>query len=318
MTGAVSRQSDVVRRHWVAAAEAIAATAGRRDDAPATDDEAWGYLTAEPGGVDYLEVEPNGQAAWWLLPRQCAADRVVVCLHGGGFVSGSVHTHRKLFAHLAKAAGVRGLVVGYPTAPGRTHPAQVDAVTDAYRWLLDQGVRAQHVAFAGDSAGGALAITVQLRARERGLPLPAAAMPFSPWVDLLARGHSYTPNHDRDPLFRAEFVRGLAATFLGPQGDPADPLASPLHADLRGLGPLYIQVGGDEALLDDAQRLAAYARRAGVEVRIDVFPGMLHTFQMAAGRAPEADDAIRRMAAWLRPRIGLSHAPALTGGNGRP
>jgi acetyl esterase/lipase len=100
-------------------------------------------------------------------------------------------------------------------------------------------------------------------------------------------------------------ARGLASSFLGEAGDPRDPLASPLYADLSGLGPVYIQAGGDETLLDDARRLDEHARKAGVDARLDVFPGMLHTFQMAAGRAPEADDAIRRMAGWVRPRLGL-------------
>jgi acetyl esterase/lipase len=93
--------------------------------------------------------------------------------------------------------------------------------------------------------------------------------------------------------------------FLGEGGDPRDPLASPLYADLSGLGPIYIQAGGDETLLDDARQLAEHARRAGVDTRLDVFPDMLHTFQMAAGRAPEADEAIRRMATWVRPKLGL-------------
>jgi epsilon-lactone hydrolase len=100
-------------------------------------------------------------------------------------------------------------------------------------------------------------------------------------------------------------VRGLAGGFLGEAGDPRDPLANPLYADLSGLGPVYLQAGGDETLLDDARRLEEHARKAGVEARLDVFPGMLHTFQMAAGRAPEADDAIGRLADWIRPRLGL-------------
>jgi acetyl esterase/lipase len=106
-------------------------------------------------------------------------------------------------------------------------------------------------------------------------------------------------------LFQREFVRGLMQAFLGDGGDPRDPLAGPLYADLTGFGPVYIQVGGDETLLDDARQLDEHARKEGVEVRLDVFPGMLHTFQMAAGRAPEADDAIRRMADWVRPELGL-------------
>ena len=118
-------------------------------------------------------------------------------------------------------------------------------------------------------------------------------------------GESFETNRDKDPFFRRELVRGLIRSFLGEAADPRDPLVNPLHADLTGLGPVYIQVGGDETLLDDGRLLNDRARKAGVDVRLDVFPGMLHTFQMAAGRAPEADDAIRRMADWVRPKLGL-------------
>jgi len=240
----------------------------------------------------------------WLVPKGSRTDRVLLCLHGGGFVSGSIYTHRKMFGHLAKAAGTRALLVGYRLLPeGGGYPVPVDEAEAAYRWLLEQGIEPGHIAFAGDSVGGWLAITVQLRARARGLPLPAAALLMSPVSDLEAVGESYDVG--TDPLFHRDFVQGLMRGFLGPAGDPRDPLASPLHADLTGLGPVYIQVGGDEALLDDARSLDEHARKAGLDARLDVFPGRLHTFQMAAGRAPEADDAINRMASWLRPRLGL-------------
>ncbi|MBT2212099.1 alpha/beta hydrolase [Actinomadura sp. NEAU-AAG7] len=295
-----SKQSEAVRRHWAAARLAMV-----RPDAEQPDGESWGDLTAEPRGVDYIEVEAAGLPAMWLVPKRRVQDRVLLCLHGGGYIGGSLYTHRKMFGHLAKAAGVRALVVDYRLAPAHTHPAQVDDAADAYRWLLDQGIDPAHIAFTGDSSGGALSVTAQLRARERGLPLPAAAMPFSPWTDMEAAGKSYETNQEKDPFFYPETVRTLAATFLGEGGDPRDPPASPLYADLAGLGPIYIQAGGDESLLDDARMLDEHARKAGVDVRLDVFPGMQHTFQMAAGRAPEADDAIGRMAAWVAPRLGL-------------
>ena len=295
-----SKESDTVRRHWERSRLAMI-----DPDAVQPDNESWGDLTAEPGGVDYIETETAGLPAIWLIPKQSAEDRVLLCMHGGGYISGSVYSHRKLFAHLAKAAGTRALVFDYHLAPERTHPSQVDESTDVYEWLLDQGVESGHIAFTGDSAGGGLAITTQLRARERGLPLPAASMPFSPWVDVAATGKSYETNRDREPFFYAESVRQFASLFLGESGDPRDPLVSPIYADLSGLGPIYIQVGGDETLLDDARQLDELARKAGVDVRLDVFPGMLHTFQMAAGRAPEADEAIRRLAGWVRPRLGL-------------
>jgi epsilon-lactone hydrolase len=296
-----SKQSQAVRDLYAG----WTATAARGEE---QDNEAWGDLTAEPRGVDYIETDAGGVPAMWAVPKGCAEDRVILAIHGGGYVGGSLYTHRKLYAHLAKAAGARALIVTYRLAPMHTHPAQVEDTTTAYHWLLDQGVDPAHVAFTGDSAGGALAITTQLRAREQGLPLPAATMLLSPWVDLEVTSESYETNRDKDPFFFKEVVQGLVSMFLGEEGDPRDPLANPLYADLTGLGPIYIQAGDDEAPRDDSRRLDAHARKAGVDVRLDIFPEQQHTFQMAAGRAPEADEAIRRLAEWVRPNLGLAGA----------
>jgi epsilon-lactone hydrolase len=296
-----SKQSEAVRRRWEAARLAMAQPEGGGPD-----DESWGDLTAEPRGVDYLETDAGDRPAMWAAPKHASSDRVLLCIHGGGFVSGSIYTHRKMFGHLAKAAGARALLVGYRLLPeGGGYPVPVDEVAAVYRWLLDRGIAARHVAFAGDSVGGWLSIAVQLRARDRGLPLPAAAMLLSPVADMEAGGESYAANKESDPFFQRELVRAIARNFLGEAVDPRDPLVNLLRADLTGLAPVYIQVGGDETLLDDARRLDSRAREAGVDARLDIFPGMLHTFQMAAGRAPEADDAIARMAGWVRPRLGL-------------
>lgn len=272
-------------------------------DAP--DDESWGDLTAEPREVDYLESEAAGLPAMWAVPKRASTDRVLMCIHGGGFQGGSIYTHRKMFGHLAKAAGTRALLVSYRLLPEGVFPAPEDDVTNAYRWLLDQGISADRIAFAGDSVGGWLAVTVQLRARELGLPLPAAALLMSPCVDMETTGRSYETNRDSDPFFKRDVVRGIIRGFLGEDTDARDPRANPLYADLSGLGPLYIQAGGDETLADDARLLYEHAAKAGVDARLDIVPDMLHTFQMAAGRAPEADDAIRELAGWVRPRLGL-------------
>jgi acetyl esterase/lipase len=295
-----SKQSEAVRQHWIRSREAFDQNTGDSDQE--LGDHRWAELTTEPPDVDYLSVP--GRPAYWMVPHGAAADRVLLCLHGGGYVSGSWVSHRKLFAHLARAAGVRALFFEYPLVPAQ-HPVQVDYAAETYRWLLDQGVAPEHVAFAGDSVGGQLAVTTQLRARELGLPLPAAALPFSPCFDMELTGASYDANRDKDAFFDREVVRGLMDIYLGPGGSTKDPLANPLYADLTGLGPIYIQVGADEVLLDDAHLFAAAAEKAGVDVRVDVFPEMQHTFQMGAGRAPEADDAIRRMAGWVRPLLGL-------------
>jgi epsilon-lactone hydrolase len=294
-----SKQSEAVRRHWESGWLAMT-----QPGYEAPDNESWGDLTAEPRAVDYLETEAGGLPAMWAVPKGASTDRVLMCMHGGGFMGGSIYTHRKMFGHLAKAAGVRALLVSYHLLPEGLFPVPADDVTNAYRWLLDQGISADRIAFAGDSVGGWLAVTVQLRARGQGLPLPAAALLMSPCVDMETTGESYETNRDSDPFFKREVVRGIIGNFLGEGTDPRDPRVNPLYADLDGLGPVYIQAGGDETLVDDARLLDEHARKAGVDVRLDVFPGMLHTFQMAAGRAPEADDAIRALADWVRPRVG--------------
>ncbi len=266
--------------------------------------EGWNILTSEPGGVDYVETEAAGLPAMWAIPKGSLEASVLLCIHGGGFITGSIYTHRKLFAHIAKAVGVRALIVGYRLLPEGVYPAPLDHVLAAYRSLLDQGIEAAHVAFVGDSAGGALALATQLRARDERLPLPAATMLLSPWVDLAVTGETMLSNSGKDALFSKPWVEQMAAMFLG-GSDPRDPYASPLYADLAGLPPIAIQVGDDELLLDDSRRLAESARKAGIDVQIDVFPEQQHTFQMMAGRAPEADDAIGRLASWARPRLGL-------------
>src|SRR5271163_1288876 len=142
--------------------------------------EQWERITGEPGGVDYIETDAGGVPAMWAAPKNCAQNRVLLCAHGGGYVAGSMYTHRKTYAHVAKATGCRALIVHYGRAPENVHPGPVNDMVRSYKWLLDQGIRPGHIALIGDSAGGALAVTTILRAREQGLPLPAATMPLSP------------------------------------------------------------------------------------------------------------------------------------------
>ncbi|MBX9607403.1 MAG: alpha/beta hydrolase [Gammaproteobacteria bacterium] len=266
--------------------------------------EKCGDLAADPGGVDYLETDADGTPCLWAVPKGCTQDRVLLALHGGGCVTGSRFSHRKLFAHIAKAVGCRALILDYGRAPEHTHPAQVNEGVKVYKWLLAQGIEPGHVATVGDSAGGNLCTTIVLGAKAAGLPLPAAVMPLSPWYDMEATAPSFATNAKLDRLISREMSLNMSALFLG-GASPRDPLANPLHADFSGYPPLYIQVGGYEAIVDDSLRVAERARAAGVEVRCDVFPEMQHVFQFMAGRAPEADDAIAKLAAWVKPKLGL-------------
>ncbi|MEN3361674.1 MAG: epsilon-lactone hydrolase [Mycobacteriales bacterium] len=298
-----SRQSGLVRQMYQSWADAL------RDPDPiepaGEGNDHWGDITAEPRGVDYLETDAAGVPAMWIAPTQAAHERVILALHGGGFMGGSLYTHRKLFGHLAKAVGARALAAHYRLNPAHHHPAPQQDATTAYRWLLDQGVEAGHIAFAGDSSGGGLCVTAALSARDQGLPLPAALLLMSPWVDMELTGGTYESNKDKDPFFHRELVQGLVDMHLADTGDPRDPSVNPLYADLAGLPPMFIQAGADECGLDDALLLDRHARSSGVQVRLEVFPEQLHTFQMAAGTAPEANQAIGMFAEWARPLLGL-------------
>ena len=267
--------------------------------------EKCGDLATDPGGVDYLEADAQGTPCLWAVPKGASQDRVLLCLHGGGCVTGSRFSHRKLFAHIAKAVGCRALIVDYARAPEQQHPAQVNECVKVYEWLLAQGIKPAHIASVGDSAGGNLCTTLVLGAKARGLPLPAAVMPLSPWYDMEATAPSFETNAKVERLISKEMSLNMAQMFLG-SSSPRDPLANPLFADFAGYPPTYIQVGGYEVIIDDALRVAARAKAAGVEVHCEVFPEMQHVFQFMAGRAPEANDAIRKLAAWVKPKLGLA------------
>jgi acetyl esterase/lipase len=238
-------------------------------------------------------------------PEAADDGAVIFYIHGGGFVSGSVWTHRKLVGHLAAATGARALLASYGYAPEHVYPEQLDQITRAYEWVLGEGAQPGRLAIAGDSCGAWLALSLALRARDRGLPLPAALLLISPWVDLAQSGSSYQTNAATDPFFHKEVVDSLAAGFLGPTSAAA-PRVDLLQADLTGLPPMNIQVGGDETLVDDSRTLHSIAGKAGVESQLEVFPKQLHTFQMAAGRTRVADQAVGSLADWVRPRLAIA------------
>jgi monoterpene epsilon-lactone hydrolase len=254
---------------------------------------AWETLTTEPDGVETVRVE--APAGLWLRPPDAPVGPAILAIHGGGFVSGSAATHRRMFGHLALAAGVNTFAVEYGLVPEYVFPSQLATVTAAYRWLLGSG--AGPVGVAGDSCGATLAIGLAVRVREEDLPMPASLLLLSAWTDLYADGASYDTGSD--PFFTRDLVRGLAAGYLA-GADPHDPLAAPMHADLHGLPTTYLQVGAEEALLDDSRRLVRRMRAAGIEVRLDEFPDQVHTFQMAAGRTSVADEAVSEAGSWLR------------------
>jgi acetyl esterase/lipase len=257
-----------------------------------------------PDGIDVQDANANGVPGLWITPRGAATDRVVLYLHGGGYVVQSSRTHLKLAAHIAVQSNCRVLSIDYRLAPEHPHPAAVTDALAVYRHLLDSGFAPERIAISGDSAGGGLTIATMVAARDAALPQPSAGVPLSPWVDLEGTGESMDSNAGNDFMVGRGALATMADLFIG-NGSKRDPLAAPLYAELHGLAPLYIQVGGHETLLDDSTRLAARAARAGVEVRLDVFPEMQHVFQAFVGQMPEATEAVTRIGAYLTSRWSL-------------
>ena len=223
----------------------------------------------------------------------------VLYFHGGAYALGSAADSVGLAADVARRVGARAISVDYRLAPEHPFPAAVDDAVAAYRGLLEEGTPSARIAFVGESAGGGLVAAALVAIEETGLPQPAGAAVFSPWVDLTVSGASATTRADLDPALTPAALRTRARDYLGDR-DPATPLASPVYADLGGLPPLLIQVGSHEILLDDAVRLAARAAEHDVAVELQVWPKVPHVFQGFAAMLDDADRALLASAAFLR------------------
>ncbi|MFF3652022.1 alpha/beta hydrolase [Streptomyces sp. NPDC002181] len=291
------------------ALDAILRSLPRSEVPPTPEEQRSGFAAAAtrpaPEGVVTRRTVLGGRPALELEPAE-ASGRLLY-LHGGGYIVGSPDTHAGLVGELARRAGLRATSVDYRLAPEHPFPAAVDDGLAAYRELLES-TDPRDLVMAGDSAGGGLSIATLLAAREAGLPQPAAVVVFSPWVDLTLSGASIRSKEGADPIFTEADVRAYADLYVG-AGDRAHPLASPVFADLTGLPPLLVQAGANELLLDDAVRLAGRAGADGVEVTLEVLPGLPHVFQHHYGRLDEADAALDRAARFL-----TAHQPRTAGG----
>jgi acetyl esterase/lipase len=255
--------------------------------------------------VTCTSVDAAGVPAEWVVAPGAESGRVLLYVHGGGYVIGSRNTHRDLAGRLSRAAAARVLLIDYRLAPESPHPAAVEDATAAYRWLLRHGATPAHTVIAGDSAGGGLTVATLVALRDAGDALPAAGVCLSPWVDLEGIGESMTTRASVDPIVQRQALVWFADLYLG-GANPRTPLAAPLYADLHGLPPLLIHVGAAETLLDDATRLAERARTAGVEVTLDVWEEMIHVWHLFAAMLPEGQQAIEHVGAYIRQRTGAA------------
>jgi acetyl esterase/lipase len=224
-------------------------------------------------------VTANGVRAEWTSTPQDSRDAALLYVHGGGYVIGSLDSHRHLVSEAGRAAKAWALALDYRLAPEHPFPAAVEDAVSGYRYLLSRGIRPGRVTIAGDSAGGGLVVAAMLAIRDAGLPQPGCGWCISPWVDMEGIGETMSTRAEADPMVQREGLLEMAGLYLG-GADPRSPLAAPIYADLRGLAPLLIQVGAAETLLDDAIRLAKVAGAADVRVDLQIWPEMVHVWHL--------------------------------------
>jgi len=253
------------------------------------------------GKIACTPVTAGGVPAEWILPAGISTERVILYLHGGSYIAGSINSHRALAANIAAVAGARALVLDYRLAPEHPFPAALEDSMSAYRWLLAEGTPANRICIVGDSAGGGLTAALLLALRGAGDSLPAAGILLSALTDMTFSGESINAKAGVDLILDLGKEIQFAHLYLG-KTDPRDPLASPLFGALDGLPPLLIQVGSDEILLSDATRLAEKAKATGVDVTLEVWEGMQHVWHFAASLLPEGRTAIQHIGEFV-----LSH-----------
>ena len=252
-------------------------------------------IAFEPVRIGQCEAE-------WSLAPGSNPGRVLLYLHGGGYCSGSIRSHRGMVSETGRVARVRTLALGYRLAPEHPFPAALEDAVAAVEHLLAMGIPAGRIAIGGDSAGGGLTLASLIRLRDAGRPLPACAWLVSPWVDLEMTGASIDTKDADDPLIHRAYLQELANAYCGGES-PRNPSISPLHADLSGLPPALVQVGSAETLLDDAAAIAEHFGEADVSVTLEIWPRMIHAWHLWSARLTAGRQAIASAGAYIDARL---------------
>jgi monoterpene epsilon-lactone hydrolase len=269
-------------------------------------------LTGHPLAHDVRTTpgELGGVPVIFIEIAESEAKGVILHMHGGGFSLGSAAGSVGFVSDLARKAGMSAITVDYRLAPEHPYPAALQDVAAVYQALLQRETSGAQIVVSGESAGGNLALELLIAGKQRGMEMPAAMVLFSPMTDLTVTGDSYTTKADADPNITAAAIRTRANDYLNGTGtDPADPLVSPIFADLTGLPPLLVQAGSHEVLLDDATQLATRAAANDVAVTLDITPGVGHVFQTFSAVLDEGDEALTRAGTFLQAHV---QAPVMT------
>lgn len=264
-----------------------------------------------PAGYEYEIIDTEHFKMEYLRPGQVVTGRVILQLHGGGYIGPMKNIYRKFAVGYSKLSyGGDVLTIDYRVAPEHPYPAALEDAVFAYRWLLEEKkYRPGQIVVAGDSAGGGLSLALGLYLKEHQMPMPAGFILMSPWADLTCGGESHETNYSRDPLFGNSRESMLYnSTYIG-EHDAREPYMSPVFGDITGFPPMLIQVGSYEMLLSDSQTMAAKAKKAGVKHRLSVYEGMFHDFQMSLGLFPESREAWEEAGRFLQILYGIQRKP---------
>ena len=256
-----------------------------------------------PPSITIEDVDMGGLRGCFVTSSDANTNKVVLLLHGGGFVSGSIASHRHLAAEVSAFCSTQVLLVEYGLAPEHPYPEGLNDCVRAYQWLLEKGIKPGHIAILGDSAGGGLVISTALRLKEGGIDQPSALIALSPWVNLTCDGETMDTKANDDPITNRESLSNMASFYLN-GANPKDPLISPIYGDLRGLPPILIQVGSREVLLDDSRKLAVRAKADEVKVSLEEWPGMFHVWHLWSDSLTDARQALGGVSAFIRRHMG--------------
>lgn len=264
----------------------------------------------EKGAGKYAKIPPNitiredfieGMKAEWLIPKDSNPDKVILYVHGGGYVSGSCSDHRGFISKFAKNTGVQNLVFEYRLAPEHSFPAALEDSVKIYQWLLSSGFKPENILIAGESAGGGLCLATLLALKERNIPLPIAGVAISPWTDLICSSESYKTKNKFSPAPLNSWT--VFSKYYVGDNKADNPLISPLYGDLKGLPPIFINAGEDDELYEDGEKFYLKAKEAGVDIQFRAGKRMLHCYPLLAPMFQEATEAMNEIVYFVKKKL---------------
>jgi len=271
---------------------------GTIEESRANSERSAKWMGKLPADITVEKVNSDGPNAEWIYAADADSEKVILYLHGGGYVIGNIALYHMLCATLSQKTKARVFLPKYRLAPEHPFPAAVDDALAAYHWLLGEGFAAKNIVIAGDSAGGGLSLATTLSLRNSGQPLPAGVICLSPWTDLSLSGESHQSKAKAEAMLLKKSLQLWASSYAS-NADLQNPLISPVFADFADFPPLLIQVGSEEILLDDSLLLAENARTAGVDVTLSIYEGMWHVWQ-TFGFLPESRAAFDEIGKYVK------------------